>query len=120
MHRLDGPLPRRRSLEGWTISHGWAVHLSSPDCSIWTFFFDLPPAVAFGLSGRSSETFSGLDIVRAAHETRFLGHDVHTLLVSNEWVQRQSEQMLEALAVWPKGVDLSTVVWRHPNGYRTA
>ncbi len=120
VHRVDGALPRRKSREDWTISHGWAVELSGVGFSTWTFFFDLPPAVVFALSGRSSNTFSGIDICRAASETRFLGYDVNTLLVSNERVSWGSEQMLAALATWPKGVDISTVVWRHPRWYRAA
>ena len=120
VHRVNGALPRRKSSEDWIISHGWAVELSGVGFSTWTFFTDLPPAVVFALSGRSSETFHGVDICRAAFETRFLGYDVHTLLVSNERVSRSSEQALEALASWPKGVDISTVVWQHTTGHRAA
>lgn len=120
IHRVEGELPRRKSREDWHISHGWAVELSGVGFSTWTFFSALPPAVVFALSGRSSWTFSGLDICRAAFETRFLGHDVRTLLVSNERVDRHSEQAIEAICVWPKGLDDSTVVWQHPRGYRAA
>lgn len=120
IHRIEGELPRRKSRQDWHISHGWAVELTGEGFAVWTFFSDLPPAAAFAISGRSSHTFQGLDICRAAFEVHFLGYDVRTLIVSSERVNRSSEQMLEALAAWPRGVDMSTVVWRHPVGYRGA
>ena len=120
VHRVEGELPRRRGREDWTISHGWAVELSGVGFSTWTYFSDLPPAVVFAMSGRSSETFSGLDICRAAYETRSLGRDVRTLIVSNERVDRHSVMALEAIRIWPEGLDTSTVVWRRPRGHRAS
>jgi hypothetical protein len=120
IHRVEGSLPRRKSCKGSHVSHGWAVELSGEGFSRWTFFPALPPAVVFARSGRSSGTIYRVDIRRAAIETRSLGYDVHALLLSDEQVDCHSEQAIEAIRIWPSGLDDSSVAWRHPTGYRAA